>query len=205
MKNLPPDRAACLRALLGNFLGDRVAALTAAEQVRLATDDGHPLAAELGRTNRQRLGAAVRLAQILRSEPWAEPSRIWAADDVACLILPRCRSLDERAVWLLCLDEASCVEHEVLVQAGGDPATPAPVRVLLRHALIKGAHAVWVADFRPRWSAVADEATERSLAAAAEAGALAGVEVRGWLLFGRDGALSVDSRASGGPAICVAA
>lgn len=148
----------------------------------------------------------MRLALILRGAAWAAADRVLGDDDVVARFSPRCPRRDERAVWLLCLDEAGGVEAEVLVQMGGDPAAPPPARVLLRHALFKGARSVYVADCRPRWDPSADQATRDVLGALVAAGELAGVAVRGWLLLARDGSAFVPMPHSGAsPAILSAA
>lgn len=160
---------------------------------RAARDPSDPLVSALPTCQRERLHALVALCERFYPEQDFEPSCIGESADAVRYYALRCQNLRQRVVWLLCLDELDRVEADVLVQVGGDPTAPPSVKTLLRHAIVKEAAAIYVADGRPEPLRHPDEATLAVFQALRTLGELARIQVRDYLVLCREGtALCLD-------------
>lgn len=192
------DKFECFKAIFGAYYAMRLACAGFRELEEAAESANHRLMADMSPPQRDRLKAVLRLARLWYPEQEWTPSVLTGIGDVVRLIQPRCATLTDRVIWLLPLDASDVLSDEVLVQVGGDPLKPPPLRTLLRHALFKGAVSVWICDYRPVEKLDVPAETAEAFAALVQIGALIGVEICDWVLFGPSRARSVSEQIADG-------
>lgn len=180
-----------LRTLVGPAAAKRLAQMSWGSLEAAVREPSHHLRAGLEAHHLDRLRAVVALCRAYYPNQDFHPRRILCSADVVRYYAQRCLELTDRVIWLLCLDAEGCVAADVLVQVGGDPLAPPSVKAILRHALIKEAVSVVVADHRRVALLRADEPTLAVWRSLAELGNLAGVTVLDYLILNRDYALSL--------------
>jgi len=191
-KPAPLDRHACFYAFWPSTEADALAALPWHELKHIAQEPrAHPVTAAWAPWDRNRLLALVRLCELYYPSQLEEPIVLTGAGDVLRRFAARLRCNRDRVVMLACLDVHASLTDEVLVQLGGDTLAPPPLRSLLRHALFKGAHALYVVDYRPVEVPVVDARAARAFDQLARLGEVAGIDVRDWVIVGMGGAGSV--------------
>lgn len=188
---LPRTRAAALTALFGSERGTPLGKVPWAILRAAAIAADHPLLANWPDGERGRFRAALRLVELGFPMYATEAKDLHEPADVVRSFHPRVRASTDRTIWLVILDPSGAVTEELLVQSGGPIETPPETRVILRHALIRGAATIWIVDYRPvaRLEALGD--TARALRDLTSVANVAGIKVRDWILLGTHGACSV--------------
>ncbi len=185
------ERFACLEAVLGKYQAEKLARAGWSEVLAACASPDHPVAREMEPRQYEKLRAMIRLGELyFRSRGRTVPSQLGCLADVVQHVRPRCHERRERLVWLLVLDEDGD-DVEVLVQYGGHPSAPPPVKTMLRLAIARRAAAFWVVDFRPGERVELSGDVVTATAALARLCAVATIELRDYLLLAREDAVSV--------------
>ena len=187
----PKTRLACLRI----FFTDRHAramdrASWAEIQGALQDPAKSPLLRQWKGWELRRLEALLWLLARYYPELPTRPERVTSAADIVRRFLPNCRDLKTRTIWVVCVDELGQVHDDVLAVMGGHESRLPPLRTLMRHALMKGAVGVWIADFRPIELVEVDDRLTEALGHLDKLGGCAGLDVHDWIVLGRENARS---------------
>lgn len=197
-------RRQLLNVALSRAIGAELGACSWTELEVAASTTDHPLTATWPESQRERLRAILQLCGLyVRAQPL--PSLFVRASDVVRHFEGRCRSLSERAVWLLALDDHHAFLAEALLVYGGSTMIVPPLRSLLRQALQKAAPRLYVVDYRPLEFVEVDPRTLEAFQNLVALGSVLDLVVEDWLVLGPNGVESVRQHGEAADTATVAA